>query len=192
MHFSLDVLKARKGDCLMLHFGTKDNPHSILIDGGPSGVYRPHLRPRLEKVRAERELEEDQPLRIDAVMVSHVDDDHIKGILELTEEQRNHGALPLEVGSLWHNSFDDILNTTPKELDAAAGFGAAALDGRIELDEDQEVDVAKVLASIPQGRQLRDDAAVLHWPVNQPFGGKLILATEKSKSVTLDSGLRLT
>ena len=43
MYFSLDVLRARKGDCLMLHFGTNDDPHLILIDGGPSNVYKPHL-----------------------------------------------------------------------------------------------------------------------------------------------------
>ena len=40
--FSLDVLRARKGDCLMLHFGSTDDPHLMLIDGGPSKVYKPH------------------------------------------------------------------------------------------------------------------------------------------------------
>ena len=34
-----------------------------------------------------RELMPDEPLPVDVVMVSHVDDDHIKGILELTSEQ---------------------------------------------------------------------------------------------------------
>ncbi|HET6467724.1 MAG TPA: MBL fold metallo-hydrolase [Geminicoccaceae bacterium] len=191
MHFSLEVLRARKGDCLLLHFGSRDDPHLIVVDGGPSSVYRPHLRPRLERIRAERGLEEDQPLPVDALLVSHVDDDHIKGILELSQEQRAHGALPLDVGGLWHNSFDDILDTTPKELDAAAGFGAAALAGEIELDGEPELDAAKVLASIPQGRQLRDDALALGWPVNAPFGRKLILATGKAKPVALGGGLQL-
>lgn len=36
MLFSLDVLRARKGDCLMLHYGPEDDPRLILIDGGPS------------------------------------------------------------------------------------------------------------------------------------------------------------
>ena len=35
MMFSLDVRRARKGDCLLLHYGTKEDPHLILIDGGP-------------------------------------------------------------------------------------------------------------------------------------------------------------
>ena len=50
MFFSLDVLRARKGDCLMLHFGSEQDPHLILIDGGPSDVYQPFLKPRLQKI----------------------------------------------------------------------------------------------------------------------------------------------
>lgn len=93
MRFSLDVLRARKGDCLMIHYGSKDKPHLILIDGGPSDVYRPHLKPRLALVHEARGLEEEDSLPVDVVMVSHVDDDHIKGILELTGEQRGQPAV---------------------------------------------------------------------------------------------------
>ena len=39
MIFSLDVRRARKGDCLLLHFGTTDEPGLVMIDGGPKGVY---------------------------------------------------------------------------------------------------------------------------------------------------------
>src|SRR4051812_10815212 len=69
------------------------------------------------------------PLPVDVVMVSHVDDDHIQGLLDLTKEQRGQPDLPLDVTSLWHNSFDDLLTTTPKELKVEAGFGAASLGG---------------------------------------------------------------
>lgn len=201
MHFSLDVLRARKGDCLMLHYGPPEEPRLILIDGGPSDVYEPSLRPRLVEIRALRELADDEQLPVEAVMVSHVDDDHIKGILELTREQLDAGALPLAVESLWHNSFDDILKTRPKELDTAAGFGAAALKGEIRLDEvesregmsDEEVRAAvMVLASIPQGRTLRDDAGRLKWKVNRHFGGKLILATREPVVAKLEGGVTLT
>ena len=47
MIFSLDVRRARKGDCLMVHYGSKDDPGLALIDGGPAQVYKPHLKPRL-------------------------------------------------------------------------------------------------------------------------------------------------
>ena len=32
MIFSLDVIRARKGDCLILHYGTTDDPHLVMID----------------------------------------------------------------------------------------------------------------------------------------------------------------
>jgi hypothetical protein len=196
MWFSLDVLRARKGDCLILHFGSAKDPHLVMIDGGPSNVYHPHLKRRLEQLREARRLEEHEPLPADVLMVSHVDDDHIKGILDLTKELRElkqeKSPLFLRVGSLWHNSFDDILKTAPEELEAEAGFGAAALAGNIEVADDEELDVAKVLASIPQGRDLRLDARFLNWPINDKFKGKLILATGKAKPVPLEAGLKLT
>jgi len=215
MFFSLDVLRARKGDCLMLHYGSNDDPHLILIDGGPSNVYKPHLKPRIDQVHEARGLEEEEPLPVDVVMVSHVDDDHIKGILDLTKEQRGKNPdLRLEVTSLWHNSFDDLLTTKPDELMVEAGFGTAALGGGAagggeafdsgsvlaglgktalagDVEDEEEMHTLEVLSSIPQGRTLRDDAKALGWKLNHKFKGKLILATEKSKPVTLD-GLQMT
>ena len=211
MHFSLDVLRARKGDCLMLHFGTDDDPHLILIDGGPAKVYKPHLAPRIAQLHASRRLEPNNPLPLDVVMVSHVDDDHIRGILELTADQLgNSPDCRLKVASLWHNSFDDLLTTTPEEL--LSGFGLASFEAGtarkpdfdgIEPDEDADEEethqTVDVLAGISQGRQLRDDREVLQrrstarrqWKLNHKFDGELILATEDSESVTLDGGLKI-
>ncbi len=56
MIFSLDVRRARKGDCLLLHYGTTGDPGLMLIDGGPSQVYTPQLKPRLAQIRAARGL----------------------------------------------------------------------------------------------------------------------------------------
>ena len=217
MYLSLDVLRARKGDCLMLHFGSKQQPHLILIDGGPSKVYGPQLKPRLQRVHKARKIAGDEPLPIDVVMVSHIDDDHINGILELTEEQRGRTpALRLDVTSLWHNSFDDLLGTEPPELKSTAGFGTAALNeadaggaafdaasvlagtvkqarvARFMKVTSPESQVDSVLASIPQGRQLRDDAEALGWKLNHKFKGRLIVASKAAKPVTLGDDLTLT
>ena len=201
MRFSLDVLRARKGDCLMLHYGTRAAPRLMLIDGGPSGVYKPSLRPRIERLRTARHLADDAPLPVDVLMVSHVDDDHLQGLLDLTTELReqhtNRQPLLLRVRSLWHNTFDDLLDTTPAELDAAAGFGVAALAGRTDVAGDEELDAVKVLASIPQGRTLRGDASFLArgtqtWKINDKFKGRLIIAAGGAKKVTLGSRTALT
>jgi hypothetical protein len=196
MRFSLEVIRARKGDCLMLHYGTEQEPRLMLIDGGPSGVFGPHLTPRIEAVRAARELEDQDSLPVDVLMLSHVDDDHIKGILELTrdlrEQKGDREPLWVRVASLWHNSFDDLLGTTPEELEVEASYGAASLSGDGELPHGEDFDVAMVLASIPQGRTLRDDAEFLGWRSNHEFAGRLILATQDSQPFELDGGLEIT
>ena len=79
-------------------------------------------------------------------MVSHVDDDHIQGILELTKELRErqrNSAVAAARRSLWHNSFDDLIGNKPEELTAssAAQFGCGldrrrcAGDAQVEVGE---------------------------------------------------------
>ena len=123
MIFSLDVRRARKGDCLLLHFGTNDEPGLVMIDGGPSNVYKPHLKPRLLEIKEARGLDRKEPLPVDLLMVSHVDDDHIKGILDLTGEMVAASSSPLiRVLNFWHNSFDDIIGNDPNDLKNRAAY----------------------------------------------------------------------
>lgn len=197
MILSFDVRRARKGDCSILHFGTPDEPGLILTDGGPSLVWTPHLKPRLAEIRKAQELEEDEPLPVDLLMVSHIDDDHINGILELMGELINAAdagePLPLRIRQLWHNSFDDIIGNTPKELLASvtAAFGAAGLSGGLDT-EGFDAGTAKVLASVGQGFHLRDDAKKLKVPINKTFNGKLVQAIGKAKALDMGKGLKVT
>jgi hypothetical protein len=192
--FSLDIRRAKKGDCLLLHFGTQDQPGLAMIDGGPGGVYGPHLKPRLLEIKKARGLAGNQPLPVDLLMVSHVDDDHIRGILDLTREMRESPHAPLlRVVSFWHNSFDDLIGNDASELsgNVAAQFGAASLagglpaDATLDSDEPEHVviDTLKVLASIEQGHRLRGDAEALGFPRNPEFGGKLIAAARKAVKI---------
>ena len=197
MFFTLDVRRARKGDCLILHFGTKDKPGLALIDGGPSNVYEPHLKPRLAEIREARGLDPDATLPVDVMMVSHIDDDHIEGILELTKElveaQDGQQRLPLKISGLWHNTFDDIIGNSPKELTAAvtASFGAASLSGEPDV-EGLDPDAAKVLASVSQGFHLRDDSKKLKLRINPQLKGQLVLAQKKGPKIDMGKGLTFT
>jgi len=71
---TLEVLPASYGDSLLLTYGTQDRPHRIIIDGGFSTT---------GKELAKRILEFDEP--IDLLVVSHVDNDHISGLVKLLE-----------------------------------------------------------------------------------------------------------
>jgi len=211
MIFSLDVRRARKGDCLLLHFGSENDPGLVMIDGGPKGVYEPHLKPRLQEIRAARGLTAQESLQVDVLMISHVDDDHIQGILDLTKKEIEavNAQRPrlVNVLSLWHNSFDEIIGHTPDELTASftAHFGAAAMAGgaladdaerEVEEESSEELEVVqsglKVLASIEQGFQLRRDADRLGFPLNADFGGQLIIARENNQPIDIGGGLTFT
>ncbi len=156
MVFSLEALQAFQGDSLLLHAGDR----LCLIDGGPRSTWETSLRPRLEQLRAAR-APGGGPLRIDLAMVSHIDDDHIHGLTDLggamVELADDHQPQPYELGGLWHNAFDDVLGNRDQEL-ADAG--------------------APVVASVGQGRVLRDQSVRLGWPRNEPFGGLVVAPRE--------------
>ena len=197
MIFSLDVLRARKGDCFIIHFGSKNDPGLALIDGGPGQVYKKALKPRLLNIRKIRGLSENTSLPIDLLMVSHIDDDHINGILDLTKElviaKDSNQPLPFKIRSFWHNSFDDIIGNRPVELLSAitASFGTSALSGELNTGE-IDSDVSGVLSSIGQGIRLRDDARKLKLRINPEFGGNLVIAEDDRKIIDFGKGLKLT
>jgi hypothetical protein len=192
MLFTLEALKAKKGDCLLLHAGPEDKPELIVIDGGPSGVYRQSLLPRLRAIHAARDPDAGLPIRM--LMVSHIDDDHIRGVLDLTDkliEQRDdRQEEDFRITTLWHNSFDDIVGNRAETLFTAARseVGAAALAGEPPPNVGIAHSSALMLASVPQGRQLRDNAAALGIEVNQPGGG-LIADPGSGPAVSLVEGL---
>jgi len=177
MIFSLEALRAAHGDSLILHFGDPAKPQFIVIDGGPSGVYKDAFRPRLDAL-AER-WAVDGKLPIEVLLISHLDDDHIRGVLDLTNkliESKNVAAPPFDVRTLWHNAFDDLVGKGAAELASTL----AEAPGRIAAAEGEappwngESDA--VVASVGQGRKLRVNAEGLGWEPNAQFGGKLIVA----------------
>lgn len=196
MFFTLDVRRARKGDCLILHYGSKGDPGLGLIDGGPSKVYKPFLKPRLAQIREARGLDPEASLPVDFLMVSHIDDDHINGVLELTKELLEAKAarrqLALTIEGVWHNTFDKIINKTEQETVAVtAQFGTASLAGEID-DEGLDPDAAKVLASVSQGFRLRDNTRGLGLRINPQFNGELVVATENARKIDMGKGLSFT
>lgn len=133
MLFTLEVLKAAEGDCLLLHWGTGKAPNLAVIDGGPRNIYEQQLRPRLKQIADKRGLKQ---LEIQLVMVSHVDNDHITGVRKLFAEMDRdvQNNVPeadrlLRALRLWHNTFDDIIgnssgayyDTLTKSVQASVG-----------------------------------------------------------------------
>ena len=193
MLFSLEVLQAFQGDSLLLHAGTAGAPKLVLIDGGPSRTWTRSLRPRLDELRAQRAA--GGALDIDLAMLSHVDDDHIHGLLHLATElvdlHDRSEALPYDVHTLWHNSFDDVLDNEADELGAAA---TAALEQPLDDPRAEEMRGATlaVVANIPQGRELRNRAKALNWRVNAPFDGPVMRPANGVRTIRLGDATALT
>lgn len=197
--FTLEAIRAKHGDSLILHYGSEDEPRFILIDGGPPTVYRTFLRPRLAEIRAR--WHPGKPLPLEMVMVSHIDADHIAGILDLTKELIEKEDDPLcDIAVLWHNSFDEVVGNRKKDLfsELPKEVVTAGLEDVLpEGFKPEERHIAAVAASVGQGRRLRRNAESLGIPVNDPFIGLVssettIQGSKKVAKFNWGDGLTLT
>ena len=171
MTFSLEAVFALHGDALILHYGPTDpHPNWILIDGGARGTYRNFLEPRLKQLKEDWQIDGSIPLQM--VMVSHIDSDHIAGVLDLFKNLKDNRQTPLcEVGNLWHNSFDDVIGNEDEELISKL----VKPPGGVPVADDDDMDVREteaVAASVGQGRDLRLDAEAIGITTNSPFEGR--------------------
>jgi len=183
----LEALRAKYGDALLLHYGSEEKPRLAVIDGGPPGVYADALKPRLDEIREERGLAEETPLDIDLMMVSHIDEDHIAGLLQLVRKSKDlrdaKEPVPWRIRRFWLNSFDDILGNKDASIASAASVMTPSSLGDILQPEG-----SLVLASVGQGRELRNLLGALNLDGNPPFQG-MVLAGHAP--ITLDN-LKLT
>ena len=70
------IFQSDQGDCLLI--SSKES--NILVDGGMASSYTEHVAPMLAKMRDKGEV-------LDLVCVSHIDQDHISGILKMIEDE---------------------------------------------------------------------------------------------------------
>src|SRR5262249_29724412 len=123
--FALEAVKAKHGDCLLLHWGKENDPKIALIDGGPDTIYAKYLKRRLESLAKERKKNK---INLDLTMVSHIDDDHINGILALADDIEN-GNAAADINVLWFNSLEGLLNdkiADGSKAQVTASIGALA------------------------------------------------------------------
>ena len=92
----IEMLPALHGDCLFVEYGDSIRTRRLLIDGGPIATYR-HLAARLDALPA-------GDRRFELVVMSHVDTDHVEGIVRLLANQ----PLPMRVIDLWFNGWSHL------------------------------------------------------------------------------------
>lgn len=174
--FNIRIVQANYGDCLIIEYGEQEAPRFALIDGGPRDVYRRHLKGEIRKIA-------DAGGTLEFLAISHVDGDHITGVLDLfaeLEAQRANGEDPLcEISEVWHNSF---ANTLDRETGLQTRFMRAMSAAHSSL----MVHSTAAVNGIWQGNQLRIKTAQLGIPVNNRFPDDLIITDTAPDPIDLD------
>lgn len=75
--FEIEMMPAAFGDSILVRYGSRTAPHHVLIDGGLEGNWR-SLRDRLASIGT--------PCPLDLLVITHIDKDHIGGVVRLLEE----------------------------------------------------------------------------------------------------------
>jgi beta-lactamase superfamily II metal-dependent hydrolase len=97
------MLPARYGDSLWIEYGRPSSPRRVLIDGGLTTTYEV-LRARLLGMLASQR-------HFDLMVVTHVDADHIEGLITLLAD----GNLPFTTDDFWFNGWRH-LSEAPRSL----------------------------------------------------------------------------
>lgn len=98
--FRVEMLPAERGDCIWIEYGKAKNPHRVLIDGGPLVTFD-FLRKRIESLPSAQR-------RFDLLVVTHVDIDHLEGIVKLLNDPK----LDIQFDDVWFNGYQQLEDAT--------------------------------------------------------------------------------
>jgi beta-lactamase superfamily II metal-dependent hydrolase len=175
----LHVIQAEYGDCFVLSSEMGKKSTTILIDGGPYQTFEKHLKPALQKLPKNGKL--------DLVVLSHIDNDHIIGLVDLfgqIKDQREKGLHELvKITKLWHNSFNYLLQT---DEDPNSFFKKSILSMNFDSEEEKKKMENSIPSIIMTGFQQASDlssfANSLKIPINPEFD-KLIMEENALKTI---------
>lgn len=192
----LTVFQAGKGDCLLL---TGRDGTNVLVDGGMRDDYRTHVAGALGRLGEEGQ-------RLELVYVSHIDQDHISGVLQLLDDvvawrvfdfQQSRGnsrfaqpdrPRPPAIANVWYNGFREQVRDNAGEIEELLAAKASVLAASHDAeDRDRAPAHSELAASIPEGLELsrRIGPEQLGIPLNKQFRGRLALVREGARPVRL-------
>ncbi len=157
MSLDIELLPAREGDSIWISYG--DSARHILIDGGRKTTAET-IRQRIQDV--------DKPLEL--MVVTHVDRDHIEGVLNLLQEAHTDIACQ----DVWFNGYDHLGGT---QLIIPANYAHDAPEV-MGARQGEDLSDAIVLRDLPWNK------AVLGNPIECPESGA-------GSPITLADGLTI-
>lgn len=97
--FTVELLPARHGDAIWIEYGDPAAPGRILIDGGATKSTKEVIH-RLIRER----IPEDATPDFELIVLSHIDADHLAGLLRVFEDT----DVPLRPGDVWFNGWEHL------------------------------------------------------------------------------------
>lgn len=178
----LHVVQAEYGDYFILESNEGKNSTRVLIDGGPYQTYHKHLKPVLQRLLLASKL--------DLVVLSHIDNDHIIGLLDLFEDilnQREKGGKELvKICKLWHNSFNELLQIRQNTVKLIKNsFQTVHVSSKEEQKKMESSVASLIMKGFQQGTDLATLAKSLEIPINAEFG-KLVSIDDVPKPIKLN------
>ncbi|MEP3889010.1 MAG: hypothetical protein ABJN69_01010 [Hellea sp.] len=107
--FSIELMNARSGESLLLHYGYPHDPKFVLMNTGPSGVYKNVISPRF--VEISETILNGQPVPLELVIIGDQDADKSSGLRsmlkEITEDETDEDVNTqyTQFKNIWFNLF---------------------------------------------------------------------------------------
>lgn len=95
----VQLLPAKEGDCILVQLPTGDSVFRMLIDCGPVTLWNEFLRELFSTFYQ-------QDLKVDILVVTHIDADHIGGAIPLFQDEILHEV----VKEVWYNGLGELLS----------------------------------------------------------------------------------
>lgn len=196
----IKVFYSDKGDCFLISNKTAGGEiFRMLVDGGMRDSYRDHVAPSLfEELKLENGGKT-KTEKLNLVYVSHIDQDHISGVLELFDSLKDwrifdyqkkkknpafpkpESPRPPEVESVWHNAFREQIKDNAGRIEDLLAATAAILSTSTDAETlDLAAGFQDLSFSKSEAVQLsrRLGTKQLDVPLNLEFGGKLMCLKE--------------
>lgn len=95
--FRIRAIQVEHGDSLLISYGDDKQPRHLLVDGGPS-----ESSDTLESVL--NDVRRGQRLKLEVLVVTHYDLDHIQGVIKLLEKNPDW----LDIQEIWFNGYHHL------------------------------------------------------------------------------------
>jgi len=197
----LTAFQSDKGDCLLLT--NTAGTARILVDGGMPVSYGAHVAAAMGKLQVAKKA-------LDIVYVSHIDEDHIGGVLKMLDDeaawrvkefQKNNPKIktptvprPPKIKEIWHNGFGEMLQKKAKPIVDALSAMAPVLAGSDLAEIRREaLKQSDLVTSIGQAIEVsrRISPKQLNIPLNPRADGKLMMLRKNQKPIKI-GGLTIT